>query len=65
MGTIGPTTDHSTGTDDHPLAFEVTRLRNVVGPVVLVLFQTEKNVNKGQYSVLFAQLGGLGDAAPT
>jgi len=45
MGTIGPTTTHSTGTDDHLLAFEVTRLRNVVGLVVLVLFQTEKNVN--------------------
>ena len=24
MGTIGPTTNHSTGRDDHPLAFEVT-----------------------------------------
>ncbi len=24
MGTIGPTTNHSTGTDDRPLAFEVT-----------------------------------------
>ena len=24
MGTIGPTTNHSTGTDDHLLAFEVT-----------------------------------------
>jgi len=56
MGTIGPTTNHNTGTDDRPLAFEVTRpresvsrnrgRRNVVGPVVLVLFQTEKNVNK-------------------
>jgi len=56
MGTIGPTTSYSTGTDDHLLAFEVTRpresvsrergMRNVVGPVVLVLFQTEKNVNK-------------------
>ena len=27
------------------LAFEVTRRRNVVGLVVLVLFQTKKNVN--------------------
>jgi hypothetical protein len=24
MGTIGPTTNHNTGRDDHPLAFEVT-----------------------------------------
>ncbi len=24
MGTIGPTTNQSTGKDDHPLAFEVT-----------------------------------------
>jgi len=60
MGTIGPTTSYSTGTDDHLLAFEVTRpresvsrergMRNVVGPVVLVLFQTEKNVNKRSIS---------------
>ena len=38
--------NHSAGTDDHLLAFEVTRLRNVVGLVVLVLFHTEKNVKK-------------------
>ena len=38
--------NHSTGPDNRLLAFEVTRLRNVVGLVVLVLFQTEKNINK-------------------
>jgi len=63
MGTIVPTTNHSTGRDDHPLAFEVTSAeRSRLGRPSSFLNGKERE-QAFTYSTLFAQLGGLGDAA--
>jgi len=65
MQTIGPTTNHSTGRDDHPLAFEVTSAeRSRLGRPSSFLDGKERK-QAFTYSTLFAQLGGLGDAAAT
>jgi hypothetical protein len=58
---------HSTGRADRLLAFEVTRLRNVVGLVSRLNYSTPTPLGTSPLNSVspIAQLGGLGDAATT